>query len=86
MNPVIDVPDDVADPRAIQALSETLNVPELKVIEIYKTEYRRLSAECRIATYVSVLAMRNTRTILKKRRSLQLEDNVCLSRDAPSLS
>ena len=51
--------------RAIQALSEKLHVPELKVLEVYKTEYRRLSAESRIATFVSVLAMRNTRTILR---------------------
>jgi len=51
--------------RAIQSLSEKLDVPELKVLEVYKTEYNRLSAESRIATFVSVLAMRNTRTILR---------------------
>ena len=51
--------------RAIQALSEKLDVPELKVLEVYKTEYSRLSAESRIATFVSVLAMRNTRSILR---------------------
>jgi len=56
--------DDDAQ-RAIQALSEQLDVPELKVLEVYKTEYRRLSAESRISTYVSVLAMRNTRSILR---------------------
>jgi uncharacterized protein (DUF2126 family) len=51
--------------RAIQALSEQLDVPEVKVLEVYKTEYRRLSAQSRIATFVSVLAMRNTRSILR---------------------
>jgi uncharacterized protein DUF3562 len=51
--------------RAIQALSEQLDVPEVKVLEVYKTEYNRLSAESRIATFVSVLAMRNTRSILR---------------------
>jgi hypothetical protein len=51
--------------RAIQALSQRLDVPELKVLEVYKTEYRRLSAQSRIATFVSVLAMRNTRSILR---------------------
>jgi uncharacterized protein (DUF2126 family) len=56
--------DDDAQ-RAIQALSEKLNVPELKVLEVYKTEYRRLSAESRIETFVSVLALRNTRSILR---------------------
>jgi hypothetical protein len=56
--------DDDAQ-RAIQALSEQLDVPELKVLEVYITEYRRLSAQSRIATFVSVLAMRNTRSILR---------------------
>jgi outer membrane protein assembly factor BamD (BamD/ComL family) len=56
--------DDDAQ-RAIQALSEQLHVPELKVLEVYKTEYNRLSAESRIATFVSVLAIRNTRSILR---------------------
>ena len=56
--------DDDAQ-RAIQALSEELHVPELKVLEVYKTEYRRLSAQSRIATFVSVLAIRNTRSILR---------------------
>jgi uncharacterized protein (DUF2126 family) len=51
--------------RAIQALSEKLDVPELKVLEVYKTEYHRLSAQSRIPTFVSVLAMRNTRSILR---------------------
>jgi hypothetical protein len=57
--------DDDAAQRAIQALSEELHVPEMKVLEVYKTEYRRLSAQSRIATFVSVLAMRNTRSILR---------------------
>jgi uncharacterized protein DUF3562 len=52
--------------QAIQALSKKLDVPELKVLEVYKTEYSRLSAQCRIAAFVGVLAMRNTRTILRE--------------------
>jgi len=56
--------DDDAQ-QAIQALSRKLDVPELKVLEVYKTEYSRLSAQSRIATFVSVLAMRNTRSILR---------------------
>jgi hypothetical protein len=56
--------DDDAQ-RAILALSEKLHVPELTVLDVYKTEYRRLSAQSRIATFVSVLAMRNTRSILQ---------------------
>jgi hypothetical protein len=61
--------DDDAQ-RAIQALSEQLRVPELKVLEVYKTEYRRLSAQSRISTFVSVLAMRNTRSILREAGSV----------------
>ena len=61
----VPVSDDDAQ-RAIQALSEKLDVPELKVLEVYKTEYRRLSEQSRIGTFVSVLAMRNTRSILQE--------------------
>jgi len=61
--------DDDAQ-RAIQALSEQLHVPELKVLEVYKTEYSRLSAQSRISTFVSVLAMRNTRSILREAGSV----------------
>ena len=65
------MPESISDSdddakRAIQALSEQLHVPELKVLEVYKTEYRRLSAQSRIATFVSVLAIRNTRSILRE--------------------
>ena len=57
-------PDDDAQ-RAIEALSEKLHVPAVKVLEVYKTEYRRISAQSRIATFVSVLALRSTRSILQ---------------------
>lgn len=52
------------DAQAIQALSEKLRVPELKVIEVYRTEFKRLAAQSRIETYLGVLAMRNTKSIL----------------------
>jgi len=61
--------DDDAQ-RAIQALSKQLDVPEVRVLEVYKTEYSRLSAQCRIANFVSVLAMRNTRSILREAGSV----------------
>ncbi len=51
--------------RAFQALADTLHVPKLKIIEVYKTEYGRIAAQARIDTFVSVLAMRNTRSILR---------------------
>jgi len=52
--------------EAIQALSEKLKVPVLKVIEVYRTEFKRLSAQSRIETYLGVLAMRNTKYILRE--------------------
>jgi hypothetical protein len=53
------------DAQAIHELSEKLKVPELKVIEVYKTEFKRLAAQSRIETYLGVLAMRNTKSILR---------------------
>jgi hypothetical protein len=63
MESVADSPN--IDDRAIQELSEKLRVPELRVVEVYKTEFKRLAAQSRIQTYVSVLAMSNTRSILR---------------------
>ena len=54
------------DTRAIQALSEKLKVPELKVIEVYRAEFKRLAAQSRIGTFLSVLAIRNTRSLLRQ--------------------
>jgi len=54
------------DSRAIQALSEQLQVPELKVTEVYRAEFSRLAAQSRIDTFLSVLAMRNTRSLLRR--------------------
>jgi len=55
-----------ANSRAIQALSEKLQVPERKVSEVYCAEFKRLAAQSRISTFVSVLAMRNTRSLLRQ--------------------
>lgn len=49
---------------AINALSERLKVPTLKIIEVYRSEFKRLAAQSRIETYLDVLAMRNTKSIL----------------------
>jgi predicted metallopeptidase len=49
---------------AINALSERLKMPALKVIEVYRSEFKRLAAQSRIETYLDVLAMRNTKSIL----------------------
>jgi hypothetical protein len=53
------------DDRAIHELSEKLKVPERSVVEVYRTEFKRLAAVSRIPTFVSVLAMSNTRSILR---------------------
>ena len=53
------------DAKEIRALAETCKVPELKVIEVYRSEFKRLAAQSRIETYLGVLAMRNTKSILR---------------------
>ena len=62
---------DDGSEKALQALAETFHVPEVKVFEVYESEYRRLAAESRITNFVSVLAMRNTRSILRDTRAAQ---------------
>jgi hypothetical protein len=54
------------DENAIAALSEKLHVSANDVVEIYKGEFTRLNAQARIKTYVGVLAMSNTKSILHK--------------------
>jgi hypothetical protein len=54
------------DSPAIRALSKQLQVPERKVMEVYRAEFNRLAAQSRIGTFLSVLAMRNTRSLLRR--------------------
>ncbi|HWX28803.1 MAG TPA: DUF3562 domain-containing protein [Steroidobacteraceae bacterium] len=63
IEPVPRIQDD--DARAVAALSEKLNLPEREVVEIYKIEFDRLAEQARIPNFLSVLAMRNTRSILR---------------------
>jgi hypothetical protein len=53
------------DARAVAALSEKLQLPEREVVEIYKIEFDRLAGQARIPNFLSVLAMRNTKSILR---------------------
>ena len=53
--------------RAIAALSNELNMPKERVLEIYRTEFDRLAVRARISTFLVVLATRNTRSILRGR-------------------
>ncbi len=60
------------DDGAIQALSEKLQVPPLKVIEVYRTEFKRLASQSRIATYLGVLALQRTKHILREQGAAAL--------------
>ena len=51
----------------IASLSDKLKIPEHEVDEIYKREFDRLALQGRIPTFLVVLAMRNTRSILRAR-------------------
>jgi hypothetical protein len=53
--------------RAIATLSEKLKVPEHEVVDIFRKEFDRLATHARISTFLIVLAMRNTRSILRGR-------------------
>ncbi len=52
--------------QAIAYLCEKFRLPEDAVSRVFKSEFDRLAAGARIATYIHVLAMNNTRAILHK--------------------
>jgi hypothetical protein len=54
---------------AIATLSEKLKIPKDEVVEIYRKEFDRLAVHARIPTFLVVLAMRNTRSILRAGRA-----------------
>jgi hypothetical protein len=54
------------DANAIAALSEKLHVSASDVVEVYRDEFTRLHAQARVKTFVGVLAMSNTKNILRK--------------------
>jgi len=49
----------------IARLSHKLHVPLHEVREIYGEQLERLAADARVQSFVSVLALRNTRDILR---------------------
>ena len=51
--------------RAIATLSEKLRVPAYEVGEVYRKEFDRLAVGARIPTYLIVLAMSHTQSILR---------------------
>ena len=51
--------------ETIGALSEKLHVPVQEVSEIYRIEFNRLARVARIPNYLGLLAVSNTRSILR---------------------
>jgi hypothetical protein len=56
-----------ASPGAIAALSERLTVPLQHVQEIYQQEFSKLAAQARVQSFLGILALRQTRAILRER-------------------
>ncbi len=54
---------DTGDP--VTTLSEQLRVPAHQVREIYSAQLQRLASEARIDDFLTVLAVRNARAILR---------------------
>ncbi len=50
---------------AIAALSQQFQVPLQDVSKVYRKQLERLSSEARIKGFLAVLAVRNTRSILR---------------------
>lgn len=53
--------------KNIATLSEKLAIPVHEVRVIYQSTFDQLAAAARIPTYLSVLAMNGTRSILRRR-------------------
>ena len=60
------LPADKGHAKTIRALSEKLQVPVYEIGKIYETEFDRLARGARIPTYLGVLALSNTRSILRE--------------------
>ena len=54
------------DFSAIATLSNELKIPVSEVGVIYKNQFDRLAVQARITNFLVVLAMRNTRSILRE--------------------
>ncbi len=72
-------PDPTGEPRGVIArLSHALQVPLQEVREIYGTQLERLGSDARVRNFLGVLALRNTRDILRalERRAALLSPHV----------
>ena len=56
-----------ASPGAIVALSEQLTVPLQQVQQLYQQEFSKLAAQARVHSFLGILALRQTRSILRER-------------------
>ena len=56
---------EASDERIIADLSQSFSVPCKNVQAIYREQLRRLAEGARIRTFLSILAMRRTRSILR---------------------
>jgi hypothetical protein len=65
VNPA-ELPKERDHVRAITSLSDRLHAPVDAVDAIYRHEYDRLAQAARIPTYLVVLAMNKTRSILRR--------------------
>ena len=64
---------DTGDP--VTALSAKFRVPAQEVEEVYSAQLERLSADARIDDFLSVLAIRNARAILRASTSPKVSDS-----------
>jgi hypothetical protein len=64
---------EVRDERSIAELSRSFHVPFHRVAAIYDEQLRRLAEGARIRDFLSVLAMRETRSILNDDRFQKLK-------------
>jgi len=53
--------------RLVASLSDELHMPIHEVGAIYREQLDRLAAQARIQSFLSVLAVRNTRSVLRAR-------------------
>jgi hypothetical protein len=56
--------------KAIAALSDKLKASVQEVGKIYRKEFDRLAVSARVPNYLVILAMNNTRTILRSAAAL----------------
>lgn len=62
---------DATQARAIAALAEKLHLPLSEVRQVYLNEHNRLKSQARICSFVGVLAISSTRSVLRSGKNPQ---------------